>query len=95
MLRGNMSAAGVGGVTFIERTIESGLYCDILQKTMLKSIKELRSHSMFQHDNDPKYTSKMTTKSAPLHTANFLYGKKENLATTHARMVSHRIVQVS
>ncbi|CAI9728859.1 Transposable element Tcb1 transposase [Octopus vulgaris] len=62
MLWGCMSAAGVGELTFIERTMDSRLHCEILQKTMLKSIKELGRYSMFQHDNDPKYISKMTTK---------------------------------
>lgn len=50
------------GLTFIERIIDSKPYCDMLQQIMFKSIKELGRRSMFQNDNDPKHTSKVTTK---------------------------------
>lgn len=53
---------GMGRSTFIERTMDTRFYCDIVQKTMLKSIIELGRHSMFQHDIDPKHTSKMRNK---------------------------------
>lgn len=54
-----ISAAGVGGLTSTERTMDARPYCDILQKIMFKSLKERGRHSIFQYDNDPKHTSKM------------------------------------
>lgn len=58
-----MSSVVVGRFIFIKRIVDSKLYCDILQERMLKSIKKLGRHLMLKHDNDSKYTSKMTTKS--------------------------------
>lgn len=59
MLWGSMSMAAEEGFTFIQRIMDSKLYCDTLQKTILKSIKELKRHSIFQH---PQHASKITTK---------------------------------
>lgn len=57
-----MSATGMGGLTVIERKMDSRVYCDVLQETILKIIKELGRHFMSQHDSDPNHTSKMTIK---------------------------------
>ena len=56
-----MSAAGVGELYFIEGNMNSYMYCEILQQSMIASLQKLGSWAVFQHDNDPKYTSKTTT----------------------------------
>ena len=55
-----MSAAGVGKLYFIEENMNSNMYCEILQQSMIPSLQELGSRVVFQHDNDPKHTSKTT-----------------------------------
>ena len=55
-----MSAAGVGELYFIEGNMNSNMYCEILQQSMIPSLQKLGSRAVFQHDNDPKHTSKMT-----------------------------------
>ncbi len=37
------------------------LYLDILKQSMIPSLQRLGRRAVFQHDNDPKQTSKMTT----------------------------------
>ncbi len=54
MVWGCMSAAGTGELQFIEGTMNANMYCDILKQ-------RLGCRAVFQHDNDPKYTSKTTT----------------------------------
>ncbi len=54
MVWGCMSAAGTGELQFIEGTMNANMYCDILKQ-------RLGRRAVFQHDNDPKHTSKMTT----------------------------------
>ncbi len=54
MVWGCMSAAGTGELQFIEGTINANMYCDILKQ-------RLGPRAVFQHYNDPKDTSKMTT----------------------------------
>ena len=55
-----MSATGVGELYFIVGNINSNMYCEILQQSMIPSLQKLGSRTMFQHDNDPKHTSKST-----------------------------------
>ena len=55
-----MSAAGVGDSYFIEGNMNSNMYCEILQQIMIPSLQKLGSRAVFQHDNDPKHTSKTT-----------------------------------
>ncbi len=57
MVWGCMSAAGTGELQFIEGT----MYCDILKQSMIPSLRRLGRRAVFQHDNDPKHTSKTTT----------------------------------
>ena len=45
-----MSAGGTAELQFIEGTMNSNMYCDILKQ-----------RAVFQHDNDPKHTSNTTT----------------------------------
>ncbi len=54
MVWGCMSAAGTGELQFIEGTMNANMYCDILKQ-------RLGRRAVFQHNNDPKHTSKMTT----------------------------------
>ena len=61
MVWGCMSAAGTGELHFIEGHMNSNMYCDILQQSMIPSLRKLGRGAVFQHDNDPKHTSKMTT----------------------------------
>ncbi len=55
-----MSAAGVGELHFIDGIMNSQMYCSILKEKMLPSLRALGRHALFQHDNDPKHTSKGT-----------------------------------
>ena len=60
MVLGCMSAAGVGELQFIEGNMNSNMYCEILQQSMILSLQKLGRRAVFQHDNDPKHTSKTT-----------------------------------
>ena len=60
MVWGCMSAAGTGKLQFIEGTINSNMYCDILKQSMIPSLQRLGCRAVFQHDNNLKYTSKIT-----------------------------------
>ena len=55
-----MSAAGVGQLYFIEGNMNSNMYCEIPQQSMIPSLQELGSRAVFQHDNDAKHTAKTT-----------------------------------
>ncbi len=55
-----MSAAGVGELHFIDGIMNSQMYCSILKEKMLPSLRALGRRAHFQHDNDPKHTSKTT-----------------------------------
>ena len=60
MVWGCMSAAGVGKLHFIEGNMNSNMYSEILQQSMIPSLQKLGSRAVFQHDNDSKHTSKTT-----------------------------------
>ncbi|KAF7250947.1 Transposable element Tcb1 transposase [Varanus komodoensis] len=60
MVWGCMSAAGTGELQFIEGTMNANMYCDILKQSMIPSLQRLGRWAVFQHDNDPKHTSKTT-----------------------------------
>ena len=38
--------------------MDSNMYCDILKQSMTPSLWKLGLRAVFQHDNDPKHTSK-------------------------------------
>ncbi len=61
MVWGCMSAAGTGELQFIEGTMNVNMYWDILKQSMIPSLWRLGRRAVFQHDNDPKHTSKRTT----------------------------------
>ncbi|KAK3526887.1 hypothetical protein QTP86_003598 [Hemibagrus guttatus] len=46
---------------FSKGNMGSSMYCDILKQNMMPSLKKLGQTAVFQHDNDPKHTAKMTT----------------------------------
>ena len=58
MVWGYISA---GELHFIERNMNSNIFCEILQQSLIPSLKKLGFRAVFQQDNDPKHTSKMTT----------------------------------
>ena len=58
---GSMSAAGVGELHFIEGNMNSSMYCEILQQSMIPSLQKLGRRAVLQHNNDHKHTSKTTT----------------------------------
>ena len=49
-----------GELHFIERNMNC-MYYEILQQSMIPSLQKLDRRTVFQHDNDPKHTSKTTT----------------------------------
>ncbi len=51
---------GVGELHFIDAIMNSQMYCSILKEKMLPSLRALGRRALFQHDNDPKHTSKAT-----------------------------------
>ena len=55
-----MSAAGVGELYFIEGHMNSNMFSEILQQSMIPSLQKLGSRAVFQHDNNPKHTCKTT-----------------------------------
>ena len=61
MVWGCMSATSTGELQFIEGTMNGNMYCDTPKHSMIPSLRRLGRRSVFQHDNDPKHTSKMTT----------------------------------
>jgi len=63
LIWGCMSAAGVGRIHRVEGIMNAAQYVDILQKSMLPSMKEHfgRRRAVFMHDNDPKHTAKVTS----------------------------------
>ena len=56
MVWGCISAAGVGELHFIEGNMNSNMYCEILQQSMIPSHQKLGRRAVFQHDNDSKTT---------------------------------------
>ena len=56
-----MSAAGGGELYFTEGNMNSNMYFEILQQSMIPSLLKLGRRAVFQHDNDPRHISKKTT----------------------------------
>ena len=50
-----------GELYFIEGNMNSNMYCEILQLSMIPSLQKLGRRAVLQHDNDPQNTSKTTT----------------------------------
>ncbi|KAL0204671.1 hypothetical protein M9458_002689, partial [Cirrhinus mrigala] len=60
MVWGCMSAAGTGELWFIEGNMDFIMYCTFLKQKIMPSLQKLGRTAVFQHDNDPKHTTKMT-----------------------------------
>ncbi len=51
-----------GGIVIVWGCMSAAdMYCDILKQSMIPSLRRLSHRAVFQHDNDPKHTSKTTT----------------------------------
>lgn len=70
MIWGCMGWDGIGNCCRIDGAMDSALYVQILEEDLQGSLefwgKEV-SEIIFQHDNDPKHTSKMATKWLEMH----------------------------
>ena len=61
MVWGCMSHFGVGNIVRIDGGLDAELYCKILSEDLAPSVEYYGgdvSDLVFQHDNDPKHTSK-------------------------------------
>ena len=56
-----MSARGVSEIHFIDSIMNAGVYCNILKEKMIPSLKHLGRGAIFQQDNDPKHSAKVTS----------------------------------
>ncbi len=61
MVWGCVSVAVTGELRFIEGTMDSNMYCDILNQNIMPSLQKLCWMAVFQHNNDPKHTANITT----------------------------------
>ena len=61
MVWGCMSFLGVDEQHFIDGIMNAQMYCNILAKKMIPSLKALGRGAVFQHDNDPKHSVKATS----------------------------------
>uniref|UniRef100_A0AAY5KIQ9 Tc1-like transposase DDE domain-containing protein n=1 Tax=Esox lucius TaxID=8010 RepID=A0AAY5KIQ9_ESOLU len=62
------SSAGTGALVRVEGIMNSSKYQTILAQNLQASVRKLKMKFTFQHDNDPKHTSKST--KALLHQKN-------------------------
>ncbi|KAI4893694.1 hypothetical protein NFI96_000595 [Prochilodus magdalenae] len=62
MLWGCFSAHGTGRLHCIKERMTGAMYCEILQNNLLPSVRALKMGRgwVFQHDNDPKHTARIT-----------------------------------
>ncbi|KAI4874042.1 hypothetical protein NFI96_000107 [Prochilodus magdalenae] len=62
MLWGRLSAHGTGRLHCIKERMNGAMYCEILGNNLLPSVRALKTgHGwVFQHDNDPKHTARIT-----------------------------------
>ncbi|KAL0192604.1 hypothetical protein M9458_010900, partial [Cirrhinus mrigala] len=53
---------GTGRLHCIKERMNEAMYCDILGKNLLPSVRALKMGRgwVFQHDNDPKHTARKT-----------------------------------
>uniref|UniRef100_A0AAR2JP33 Transposase Tc1-like domain-containing protein n=4 Tax=Pygocentrus nattereri TaxID=42514 RepID=A0AAR2JP33_PYGNA len=74
MLWGCFSAAGTGRLVRIEGKMNAAMYRDILDKNLLQSALDLRlgRRFIFQQDNDPKHTAKISKQWLQDHSVNVL-----------------------
>uniref|UniRef100_A0A8C4TMR8 Transposase n=1 Tax=Erpetoichthys calabaricus TaxID=27687 RepID=A0A8C4TMR8_ERPCA len=62
MLWGCFSAKGTGRLHCIKERMNGAMYCEILSNNFLPSVRSLKMGRgwVFQHDNDPKHTARIT-----------------------------------
>ena len=60
----SFSSSGVGNIVFIDGNMTEEVYCDILQRNLLESVKKLNLERnwVLQHDNGPKRRVHIVTK---------------------------------
>ena len=56
---GSMNAKGIGGMTFIDGTMNARLNTQILNENMTTSLKKVSRRRILCYDNDPKHTEKI------------------------------------
>lgn len=63
MVWGSMSWNGCGMLEFIDKIMTKEVYLDILERNLHTSARKLKMsrNFIFQHDGDPKHTSKLVT----------------------------------
>ncbi len=92
MVWGCMSATGTGEQQFIERTMNANMHCDILKRSMIPSLRRLGSRAVFQHENDPKHTSKTTTALLKKLRVKVIFGASSNRRWRSAKSLQLRDV---
>lgn len=61
MIWGCFSYFGVGNIEIIEGTMDSAYYIDIISRNLMYSAEKMGIRNfIFQQDNDPKHTSRLT-----------------------------------
>ena len=63
MIWGCFTSRGIGGYCKIDGTMNAELYRQILYKDLMNTIRHHEfsiDEVIFQHDNDPKHTAKLT-----------------------------------
>ncbi len=61
MVWGCMTSKGIGYLTKIDGGLDSAMYCDILKGELRQTIEFYGLEDfVFQHDNDPKHTARVT-----------------------------------
>ncbi len=75
---GCTSAADIGELQFIEGTMNTNMYCNILKQSMIPSLWRPGHRAVFQYDNNPKHTSKMTTALLKKLRVKIIYGASSN-----------------
>lgn len=65
MVWGCMTYSGVGYMAKIDNGLDADLYCKILRSELMQTLEYYnisRDQVIFQHDNDPKHTSKKASR---------------------------------
>ncbi|KAL0169283.1 hypothetical protein M9458_033879, partial [Cirrhinus mrigala] len=83
MVWGGISAVGSGELQFIEGNMDSIMYCTFVKQNMMPSLQKLGRTAVFQHDNDPKHTTKMTTALLRKNPTEHLWGNLKRKVEKH------------
>ncbi len=74
--------------------MNANMYCDILKQSMIPTLWRLGRRAVFQHDNDPKHTSKMTTALLKKLRVKIICGASSNGRWRSARSYIHQLCDV-